>query len=250
MPYLRRQRLKKLAIFDVDGTIFRSSLAIELVRAFLREGIFKPSAAKIFEKERQRWLNRAGSYEDYVDAVVHAFIKNLKGVARRDFIRIARQEVLAAQKDHVYRFTRDLVRDLKRKGYWLVAVSHSPRDIVGLFAEHLGFDKAYGIVYEMDGTRRFTGKMLFEDVIFDKAKVMRRILAKEPVTLRGSVGVGDTESDVPFLRMVSHPICFNPNQKLFKAAKRFGWQVVVERKDVIYKLPRTRRAQPTGKPVI
>ena len=236
MPKPHGRQSKKLAIFDVDGTIFRSSLVIELVHAFLREGIFKPSAARIFEIERRRWLDRAGSYEDYVDAVVVAFIKHSKGVAYADFLRVAKR-MMMAQKSHVYRFTRDLIIDLKRQGYWLAAISHSPRDIVGLFAEHLGFDKAYGIVYELDDHRRFTGKMLFEDVIFDKAKVVRRILEKEPVTLHDSIGVGDTESDIPFLKMVAHPICFNPNQKLFDAAKRFGWQVVVERKNVIYKLP-------------
>ena len=240
MSRSRRQRRKRLAIFDIDGTIFRSSLLIELVNALLRKGVFKPSAAKLFEKERGRWLDRAGSYENYIGAVVDAFIRHLKGVTYADFIRVA-NDVLAAQENHVYRFTRNLVRDLKRQGYWLVAVSHSPRDLADLFAKHLGFDKAYGIVYELDGRHRFTGKQLFKNIILDKANVARRILEKEPVTLRGSIGVGDTESDIPFLRMVSRPICFNPNQKLFKAAKRFGWQVVVERKDVIYKLPKKKR---------
>jgi len=36
--------------------------------------------------------------------------------------------------------------------------------------------------------------------------------------------------------MVEKPICFNPNQKLHQYAKRAGWEIVVERKDVIYHL--------------
>jgi phosphoserine phosphatase len=36
--------------------------------------------------------------------------------------------------------------------------------------------------------------------------------------------------------MVSEPICFNPNAALYAQAKRMGWKVVVERKDVIYEL--------------
>jgi phosphoserine phosphatase len=59
---------------------------------------------------------------------------------------------------------------------------------------------------------------------------------KEGLTLQHSVGVGDTESDMPFLEMVSKPICFNPNEKLYKNARRLSWNVVVERKDVIYNL--------------
>jgi phosphoserine phosphatase len=59
-------------------------------------------------------------------------------------------------------------------------------------------------------------------------------MAKENLILRGSVGVGDTESDIAFLKFVSRPICFNPNKKLYDHARRAGWEVVVERKDVIY----------------
>ncbi|MFH1246519.1 MAG: hypothetical protein V1489_01955, partial [Candidatus Liptonbacteria bacterium] len=53
-------------------------------------------------------------------------------------------------------------------------------------------------------------------------------------------GVGDTESDVSFLKMVERPICFNPNKELYAKAKKRGWRVVVERKDVVYEFaPRT-----------
>ena len=31
-----------------------------------------------------------------------------------------------------------------------------------------------------------------------------------------------------------NPICFNPNQKLYRFAKLNKWKVVVERKDVMY----------------
>ena len=43
-------------------------------------------------------------------------------------------------------------------------------------------------------------------------------------------------SDVPFLELVARPICFNPSSKLYRHAKRNKWNVVVERKDVIYEL--------------
>ena len=59
---------------------------------------------------------------------------------------------------------------------------------------------------------------------------------KHGFSLKGSVGVGDSESDVPFLELVAKPICFNPSSKLYRHAKRNTWNVVVERKDVIYDL--------------
>ena len=231
-----KNRPKKIAIFDIDGTIFRSSLLVELVNAFIKRGIFPPNTARGYEKHKTQWLDRKGGYDEYVMSVVSAFRKNLKGVSYNEFRAVAR-DVVAAHKNRVYRYTRDLVRDLKMKNYWLVAISHSPLAIVGPFARSIGFNKAYGILYELDGKKVFTGGVLYEDIIYDKEKIVRRILEKEPVTLCASVGVGDTESDVPFLKLVARPICFNPNQKLLAAAKKNKWEVVVERKDVIYRLP-------------
>ena len=61
-----------------------------------------------------------------------------------------------------------------------------------------------------------------------------RAVEREGLTLKDSIGVGDSEADIPFLKLVDHPICFNPNKKLQLVAKKKKWKVVVERKDVVY----------------
>lgn len=92
------------------------------------------------------------------------------------------------------------------------------------------------MLYETGPQDLFTGKILEEHVIFNKSNVLRRAVEKEQLPLADSIGVGDTESDIPMLEAVENPICFNPNAKLYAHAKRRGWKVVVERKDVIYEL--------------
>ncbi len=70
----------------------------------------------------------------------------------------------------------------------------------------------------------------------NKREVLERFLEEVGVGLEGSVGIGDTLSDVGFLELVHTPIAFNPNRSLFEVARRWGWPIVVERKDVIYNL--------------
>ncbi len=226
---------RKVAVFDVDGTIFRSSLLIEFVDALWQEGIFPANVPSEYNKALIAWLDRSGSYEDYIHSVVRVFDKNLNGVAYSDFLRIAERVALFHQ-NRTYRFTRDLVRALKKKNYYLLAISNSPKTILDGFCKKLGFDKVYGRIYESDAKEILTGGIVFDDVISDKSKVLLRAVEKENLTLNGSIGVGDSEGDIPFLKMVERPICFNPNTVLYKHAKRHGWEVVVERKDVIYKL--------------
>jgi len=230
-----RKPKHKVAVFDIDGTIFRSSLIIEITEALIQKKIFSPKMRRVYKKPYLEWLNRKGSYEEYISAVVKAFGKNIKGIRRSDFSKIAKQ-VVRLQHKQVYRYTRDLAYELKKKNYYLLAISSSPRDIVAPFCKKMGFSKIYGRVYEIGKNKKFTGNILFMELIDDKEKVLRRAVEKENLTLKGSVGVGDTESDISFLKMVEEPICFNPNKKLYNHAKRAGWKIVVERKDVIYKI--------------
>lgn len=229
------KKIKKVAIFDIDGTIFRSSLLIELTDALIQEGVFPAKARRNYARAYKNWLERRDVYEKYIEAVVRVFRQHIKGVDRLDFLKVAKK-VIAFHKNRVYRYTRDLVKELKSKNYYLLAISHSPRELVEGFCENLGFIKVYGQIYEFDKKKKFTGRVLHLDLILDKSSILKRALEKENLTLKGSVGVGDTESDIPFLKMTEKPICFNPNQKLYQYAKRAGWKMIVERKDVIYKI--------------
>lgn len=227
--------MKKIAVFDIDGTIFRSSLTIELVERLIVRGVFPPDARQEFEYDHKRWIDREGEYQAYIEAVVATFMKYLKGIHYGDF-KDAAEEVIAIQQNHVYRYTRDLIKTLTDDGYYLLAISHSPKAILEGFCKAYGFDKVYGKLYETGETGRFTGAILEEHLISNKANILKRVVEKEGLTLKGSVGVGDTETDISMLELVERPICFNPNGKLYRYAKLNGWKVVVERKDVIYEM--------------
>lgn len=230
--------MKKVAIFDVDGTIFRSSLLIELVEVMIERKLFDPALRKRYEREQKAWQNREGNsqqgdYEAYLGKVVEVFVENIKGIAYGDF-KDAVKLVMERYQYRTYRYTRDLVKELKVKGYFLLAISQSPKGILDEFCKKYGFDKVYGRFYELGPSEQFTGKVIDEHLISNKANILKRAIEREGLTLKGSIGVGDTEGDISFLEMVEKPICFNPNSLLFRHAKRMDWQVVVERKDVIY----------------
>lgn len=228
-------RKRKAAVFDIDGTIFRSSFLIELVDQLVIGKVFSKSAARSYNQAYENWLNRRGKYEDYIEGVIETFNKNIKGLSYREILNLSKQ-INKIHQERVYRYTRDLVKDLKERGYYLLAISGSPKFIIDEFSRSLGFDKTYGRRYELDGKGKFTGAVMDEALISDKAKILKRAIEKENLTLKGSVGVGDTETDIPLLKLVEKPICFNPNLKLYRYAKRSGWPIVIERKDVIYRI--------------
>ena len=222
-------------MFDIDGTVFRSSLLVELVNRLIEEGHFPARARQEFAREYQGWLNRENSYERFIDAVVHSFMMHIQGVHYSDFANVG-DMVIAENQFHTYRYTRDLIIDLKRNGYFLLAISQSPKTVLEKFCKTLGFDKVYGRMYEIGPSDRFTGKVIEEHLIANKANIVKRAVEKEQLTFENSIGVGDTEGDISMLELVERPVCFNPNMQLYRHAKINDWQVIVERKDVIYDL--------------
>jgi len=232
---MKAPQKRHIAVFDVDGTIFRSSLFIQLVRHLIEQKKLPESMYRAYAREEKKWVNREGSYDAYIEAMVDASEHYFQGLSEDDFSEAARF-VVEAQWKHVYRYTRDLLKDLKDKNYYLLAVSHSPKIILDYFCPRLGFDKTYGIIYEVDSKKRLTGNVVDAHMILNKANILNRVVSKQSLIFDGSVGVGDSESDISFLSLVEKPICFNPSSVLYHHAKKQKWKVVVERKDVIYEL--------------
>lgn len=228
--------MQAVAFFDIDGTVFRSSLLIELVDALIRDGVFPPEARDTYRDAATLWRNREGSYDEYINAVITSYLEHIKGVPYGVFADIGKR-VVALHSKRVYRYTRDLIVELKQQGYYIVAISQSPKTVLDAFCMQYGFDKVYGRMYEIGPQDQFTGEVMDVHLIENKANIVKRVFEhNQNLTPRGSVAVGDTDGDISLLEQVDRPICFNPNQTLYLHAKRCGWQVVVERKDVIYHL--------------
>lgn len=224
----------KLAVFDIDGTIFRWTFIAQLLKQLTKREIFTKDIIKQTEKVYFDWKDRKGTWDDYINTVVSVTNKALKGKSEAQIDEVI-NEIILHKKDNVYVFTRDLIKKLKADNYFLLAISASPEKIVSEFTKLLGFDKYYGTIYEIVNGR-YTGKEL-NNVILGKDKILNDFLDEHPnLTLKKSVGVGDSGSDIAFLKMVDTAIAFNPDRQLVEFAKKNKWQIVVERKNVVYKI--------------
>jgi len=222
------------AVFDIDGTLIRWQLYHAIVHQLGKDGQLVPGDFETINEARMSWKNRRTDqgFHEYEDVLVKRFLVAIPHVDPAKYDQACR-DVFDQYKDQTFTYTRDLVRSLKAKGYLLFAVSGSPQEVIELLAEYHGFEAAVGCVFErVDG--RFTGE--FSTPIFDKRAALDMLVAKFAASTADSYAVGDSMSDVPLLQAAKHPIAFNPDLKLFAAAKDHGWPVVVERKNVIYDL--------------
>ena len=148
---------KKVAIFDVDGTIFRSSLLIQVVDQLIREGIFPEEVQAIYCEAIRKMARPRGGLRRVHPSRRKAFTTHLAGM-HYGALADASKRVVAAQWKRTYRYPRALIKELKDRGYYLLAVSHSPKTVLDKFCPRLGFDKVYGLIYEIDEEDQFTGR--------------------------------------------------------------------------------------------
>jgi len=149
-------------------------------------------------------------------------------VAGRRQVDLARMmpEVLAGVLPRLYPQMLKLAyahQDAGRKVYIATASSQALADIL---SDILGFDGGIGQVSEVvDG--RFTGRdadlFTYRD---GKAERIRKLAGEEGIDLSASWAYSDSESDLPMLRLVGHPVAVNPDRELERVAAEEGWEVL------------------------
>ena len=223
----------KIAIFDIDGTIFRSNLQFELLSGLAFEGIFSKKTRDRLIKSYRKWLHNKGTYENYKKELIKYYKKEIKNKNKDDVVKVSKK-VISFYHARQFIYTKNLIDELKDT-HKLVAISGSPIEIVKEYNSYLKFDDVFGTVYEIDKNKKYTGKVLYAPVL-NKADALKVYVAEQGISLAGSIGIGDTSSDIPLLELVDFPIAYNSDEELYVYARKNKWKIVVERKDVIYEL--------------
>jgi len=230
-----------IAVFDIDGTLFRWQLYHELVFELNSRGVFDPPTAELLENALVEWNAGLRDWHDYEMAVVNS-LEPIIASLPIDVYNDAVKAVMAQSGHKTYAYTKNLAKSLKKQGYFLLAVSGSQQEIVEPFTERYGFDDCIGALYERDG-ETFTGTII-RRVPGRKHSIVTEYLGSHPeLTLKGSVAVGDTEGDISILEIVDTPIAFNPSAPLFDVAMKKDWKVVIQRKNIAYTLGKEGKEQ-------
>lgn len=225
---------RPFAVFDIDGTLIRWQLYHAVVDKLAKSGELGKTARQQLREARMVWKRRehAESFKTYESTLIEIYETAIQGIKPSTFDRLV-LEVIDEYKDQVYVYTRGLINDLKGQGYKLLAISGSHHELVEQIALHYGFDDYSGTRYERDD-QGFSGQKFIASL--DKRKGLEEMVKKHGLSYKGSLGIGDSPSDIPMLELVEQPIAFNPDRALFDTAKDKGWEIVVERKNMIYEL--------------
>jgi len=225
---------RKFAAFDIDGTLFRSGLYREVLFELMRRDLIPQEIVKVVTPKMEAWQKRLhdDAFESFERIFIDLVDEEVPRLKVSDFDDAART-VLEKMSDHVYVYTRDLIKRLKSEGYYLIAISGSQEELVEPFARKYGFDRWVGQKWTRSGDY-FTGEII--KTHSGKDMILLGIIEEEGLTTEGSIAVGDSNGDTGLFKIAENVIAFNPTRELYDKARQNGWKIVVERKSAIYEL--------------
>ena len=212
------------AFFDLDKTLIEGSSAFHFGRAAYKHGLLSRR-----QLARDAWANirfrLRGSTDADTDALRQRILDALAGQRVVDLQRLG-PDVLAGILPLLY---REVLReayahqDAGRPAYIITAAS---QELAEVLAHVLVLDGGLGMRSEVrDGvyTGRPDGPFTYRE---GKAEAIRALAAAEGIDLTESFAYSDSESDLPMLRAVGHPVAVNPDAALEKVARAEGWRIM------------------------
>lgn len=227
------------AVFDIDGTLYRWQLFHELVQELTFVNVFPDDVFHTVNDQWNLWRGGNINFDDYEQSIVDTLEKYLPEIPVPIYLETC-EKVIAQSKHKTYHYTRNLIQQLKKENYVIMAISGSQQELFDTFGARYGFDIVIGALYEREGDR-FTGKML-RRTVGNKAQILASLIKEHDLSSKGSLAIGDGDGDATILELVERPIAFNPAEGLFERAKREGWSIVIERKNIAYRLQKDHNA--------
>jgi HAD superfamily hydrolase (TIGR01490 family) len=212
------------AFFDLDRTLMAGSSGIYFARAAFESGMItrRRLARDLFENLRFRLR---GSTDERADAVRLRVGEMISGTLVRDLERLT-PRVLSGVLPRIYPEMLQRAYDHQEAGRRVYIVTAALQEMADLLARVLVFDGGVGSRLEVrEGryTGRAAGPFNYRE---GKVASMEELAVREGLDLASSYAYSDSESDLPMLRAVGHPVVVNPDQELTSIAKAEGWEIV------------------------
>ena len=213
------------AFFDLDRTLMEGSSAFQFGRAAHRAGLLSRR-----QLVADGWANLQFRLRGATDADTNALrdrvSRSLAGTRVRDLERLG-ADVLAGVLPRIYPQVLALAHEHQDAGRRVYIVTAAAKELADTLATVLALDGAIGSQFSevVDGvfTGRPAGLFIYGG---EKALAIEELAERVGIDLSASYAYSDSESDLPMLRIVGHPVAVNPDRQLARVAREEGWEIL------------------------
>eukprot|EP01024_Parvocaulis_polyphysoides_P061444 TRINITY_DN6806_c0_g1_i1.p2 TRINITY_DN6806_c0_g1~~TRINITY_DN6806_c0_g1_i1.p2 ORF type:complete len:302 (-),score=15.94 TRINITY_DN6806_c0_g1_i1:408-1265(-) len=221
-----QQAVRRIAFFDVDGTIAKSNIVWPFVYIqFACLSIFE----KIFWIPYFAMMSFVYRAVDKFDRSTFnkMFYENYKGYTRQQQPLMANIAMEKYYKQRIFKGVVSHIKELQQQGYFIVLVTGQLDFIVQELANIIGANDIIANQLEMDENGVFTGKLRGKPVSnAQKQILMNQFAEKHNTDMKSCIAYGDSISDLPMLMSVGTPITVAPDAKLRQLALQNNWKII------------------------
>jgi HAD superfamily hydrolase (TIGR01490 family) len=213
------------AFFDLDRTLMEGSSAFQFGRAAYKAGLLSRRQLIADGWANLRFRLRGSTDEDTL-ALRDRISASLTGTRVRDLARLG-PDVLSRILPRIYPQVLAIAHEHQDEGRRVYIATAASQELAEMLARVLALDGGIGSQFSKvaDGvyTGEPTGLFIYRS---GKAEAIRQLAEREGINLFESYAYSDSESDLPMLRLVGHPVVVNPDAELVRIAREEGWEVL------------------------
>lgn len=204
--------LKKLLVFDADGVLFNNTL-----------GGFKEILALLGKKEEMKKIDEEYQRRKFAGPWgLKQLAKLYRGFSEEKLKNIAQEYC----QFNLMRGTKELVREIKNRGYFAGALSSNPQFLMNTLKELLGLDFSQGTVLEFKDELA-TGRISRKVDRYEKAEILKKEMKNFALEKERVIVIGNSLTDIPMAQEAGKFIAFNVKEEARKEA-----DVIIEEKDL------------------
>ncbi len=151
---------------------------------------------------------------------------SLAGTRVKDLTRLG-ADVLAGVLPRIYPRMLALAHEHQDAGRTVYIVTAASNELAEMLATVLALDGGIGSQFSEIKEGVYTGEPTGVFVYrTGKARAIEALAEREGIDLDASYAYSDSESDLPMLQLVGHPVAVNPDAELARVARKNGWQIL------------------------
>jgi HAD superfamily hydrolase (TIGR01490 family) len=212
------------AFFDLDRTLIAGSSAFIMARTARKAGLV-PTRQFVRDAASAIAFKLFGSDDETTEAVRDRILGAVRGM-RQDDLMALNAEVLPKLLAKIRPEARRLLDLHRHAGRNTYIVSAAPEEIVESLARSLGMTAGIGTRGKVvDGvyTGELAGPFCYGS---GKVQAIEEIARWDGLDLAQCYAYSDSASDLPMLQAVGHPVAVNPDARLARHARAYGWPIV------------------------
>ena len=216
-----RPRRRVAAFFDMDKTIIAENSGSLYIKNRYERG--EIGAIEVLQGMAAYLQYKVGVLD--IRAWSKGMMSQLEGRSEAELAAEAKALFDEAVAPTIYPEAVELVRKHQTAGDVVAVVSGSTKFVVQPLIERLGIEHMIYTRLEVEGGR-FTGNVI-EPICFEEGKIhwLQQFIADHDIDLARSWFYTDSVTDLPLLDLVGHPVCVNPDPRLYRQAVRRRWPV-------------------------